>query len=279
MALLLEGRGLAASIRARVASEAAALGGRPPGLAVILVGDDPASESYVAGKRKACEKAGFVSSVSRFFDSVGPEVLLAEIARLNADPSIDGILCQLPLPGHIPLDAVARAVLPSKDVDGFHPQNVGSLWRGERGIVPCTPAGIMRLLDANGIDPSGRRAVVVGRSGIVGKPVAALLLAANATVTIAHSKTRDLASVCREAYILVTAAGIPGLIGADFVAPGAVVIDVGITRTAGGLAGDVDFESVEPLCSAITPVPGGVGPLTIALLLENTLACRKLAAG
>jgi methylenetetrahydrofolate dehydrogenase (NADP+)/methenyltetrahydrofolate cyclohydrolase len=278
LATLLSGKELAASIRDAAAAGATAIGGRPPGLVVILAGDDPASESYVAGKQKACRKAGFLSTLVRFPSGVGLEDLLAEIDRLNADPEIDGILCQLPMPPHIPVDRIASAIDPRKDVDGFHPLNVGRLWRGEPGLVPCTPAGVMRLLRHFEVPIEGRRAVVIGRSGIVGKPMAALLLSANATVTIAHSRTTGLDSLCREADILVAAAGIPGLVKASFVGRGAAVVDVGISRTPGGLVGDVDFDEVEPACSYITPVPGGVGPLTIALLLENTLLCRKLNA-
>jgi methylenetetrahydrofolate dehydrogenase (NADP+)/methenyltetrahydrofolate cyclohydrolase len=279
LAILLSGKELAASIRAAASAGAALLGGRPPGLAVILAGDDPASEAYVSGKQRACDKAGFASTIVRFPASVTLETLLGEIRRLNSDPSVDGILCQLPLPDGIPAEAVAVAIDPRKDVDGFHPYNVGRLWRGEKGLVPCTPAGVMRLLSHYGIPVAGRRAVVVGRSGIVGKPMAALLLAANATVTMAHSRTGDLAGVCRDADILVSAVGQPGLITSSFVKNGAAVVDVGISRIAEGLVGDVDFPSVEPVCGYITPVPGGVGPLTIALLLENTLQCRKGSTG
>jgi len=279
LAVPLTGKELASSIREGAAAGAASLGGRPPGLAVVLVGSDPASESYVAGKQKACLKAGFESTLVRLPAGVALETLLSEIERLNSDPRIDGILCQLPLPGGIPVERVASAIDPGKDVDGFHPWNVGRLWRGEPGLVPCTPAGIMRLLDHYGIPVEGRNAVIVGRSGIVGKPMAALLMAANATVTVAHSRTRDLASVCRGADILVSAVGRPGLMDASFVKEGAVVVDVGMTRTEQGLRGDVDFGSVEPVCGWITPVPGGVGPLTIALLLENTLACRRRSPG
>jgi methylenetetrahydrofolate dehydrogenase (NADP+)/methenyltetrahydrofolate cyclohydrolase len=278
LAILLSGKELAASIRNAAAAGAALFISRPPGLAVILAGDDPASEVYVAGKQKACDRAGFKSTILRFSRQVDLSVLVAEICRLNADPEIDGILCQLPLPDGISADEVASAIDPRKDVDGLSPCNVGRLWRGEPGLVPCTPAGIMRLLHHFEVPIEGRRAVIVGRSGIVGKPMAALLLAANATVTVAHSRTVDLPSVCREADILVSAVGIPGLITSSFVRRGAAVVDVGITRTERGLVGDVDFESVEPVCGWITPVPGGVGPLTIALLLENTLACRSMNA-
>jgi methylenetetrahydrofolate dehydrogenase (NADP+)/methenyltetrahydrofolate cyclohydrolase len=278
LAILLSGKELAASIRAAAAAGAVPFASRPPGLAVILAGDDPASEVYVAGKKKACDRAGFKSTIIRFSSRVDLRDLVAEIHRLNADPEIDGILCQLPLPDGIPADEIASAIDPLKDVDGLSPFNVGRLWRGEPGLVPCTPAGIMRLLRHFEVPVEGMRAVIVGRSGIVGKPMAALLLAANATVTVAHSRTVDLPSVCREADILVSAVGIPGLVTSSFVRQGAAVVDVGITRTERGLVGDVDFESVEPVCGWITPVPGGVGPLTIALLLENTLACRSLNA-
>ena len=275
MADVLSGRKLARQVRERVRQQVSSLDD-PPGLTVIVVGDDPASKVYVSYKEKACIKTGFRSSVIRMPGDVTREQLLAEIHRINADDSVDGLLVQLPLPGHLSPSEVASAVVPAKDVDGFHPQNVGRLWRGEEGLFPCTPTGVMALLDFHGIDPEGMHAVIVGRSDIVGKPLAAMLLAANATVTLAHSRTRDLAGLTSRADLLVSAVGSPGIIGPEHVREGAVVVDVGISRTEDGLAGDVDYRRVEPLVSAITPVPGGVGPLTIAFLLENTIKAGKL---
>ncbi len=248
----------------------------PPGLAVVLVGDDPASRSYVKFKEKACARAGFRSVVHELPPDVPEAGLLALLDRLNRDPEVHAILCQLPLPPGIPASRVAAAIDPIKDVDGFHPENVGRLWRGEDCIVPCTPLGIMRLLADAGVVIRGRRAVVIGRSVIVGRPMAALLLQADATVTIAHSKTPDLAGCCRGADILISAAGVPGLVTEGFVREGAVVVDVGTSSVEGRLRGDVDFDAVLGRASFVTPVPGGVGPLTIALLMENTLRCREL---
>ncbi len=277
MASLLSGRELAGTIRSRVALEAGALPGRPVSLAVVTAAEDPASAVYVASKRKACEKAGMRYVGVDLSAGVSQNDYLDAVRSLNDDPSVDAIICQLPLPPGIDPDAVASTVLPSKDVDGFHPENVGRLWRGEDGIFPCTPLGVMRLLEANGLAVGGLKAVVVGRSNIVGKPMAALLLRSDATVTLAHSKTPDLAGVCRTADILVTAVGRPGVIGRGHVREGAIVVDVGISRDGDSLRGDVDFEAVEPFCSYITPVPGGVGPLTIAILLENALRLRRAA--
>lgn len=268
----LSGKKFARTIRKNLAEKISAGGGRPPGLAVIIVGDDPASQIYVSMKEKACGKAGIISTIIHLKDTVSEKKLLQGIEDLNHDPSIDGILCQLPLPEHISEDIVASAILPSKDVDGFHPENVGRLWRGEDGLFPCTPVGIIALLKHYGIQMDGADAVVIGRSSIVGKPMAALLLRENTTVTIAHSHTSDLPGLCRRSDILIAAVGKPGFIKAEFVKPGATVIDVGISRTAdGGLCGDVDFERVKDVCGAITPVPGGVGPLTITYLLSNTV--------
>lgn len=250
-------------------------GHRRPGLAVIIVGDDPGSRSYVAGKAKDCEEVGFAGSTLHYSSDISEKELLAEVEKLNNDNTIDGILVQLPLPSHIDSDKVLRAILPSKDVDGFHPQNVASLWLKEPCVVPCTPKGIIHMLEDNGYEIKGKHAVVVGRSNIVGLPVAKLLLDKNATVTIAHSKTDDLGSITRQADILVVAVGRPELIKGDMVKPGAVVIDVGVNRhpETGKLCGDVDFNAVKEIAEAITPVPGGTGPLTRACLLENTYEC------
>ena len=250
-------------------------GHRRPGLAVIIVGNDPGSRSYVAGKAKDCEEVGFAGSTLHYSSDISEKELLAEVEKLNNDNTIDGILVQLPLPSHIDSDKVLRAILPSKDVDGFHPQNVASLWLKEPCVVPCTPKGIIHMLEDNGYEIKGKHAVVIGRSNIVGLPVAKLLLDKNATVTIAHSKTDDLGSITRQADILVVAVGRPELIKGDMVKPGAVVIDVGVNRhpETGKLCGDVDFNAVKEIAEAITPVPGGTGPLTRACLLENTYEC------
>jgi methylenetetrahydrofolate dehydrogenase (NADP+)/methenyltetrahydrofolate cyclohydrolase len=246
--------------------------GTTPGLAVILAGDDPASKVYVRNKTRACEEVGVRSQQIDYPASVTQEELMGRIRKLNADPAVHGILVQLPLPEHIDSARVLAAVAPQKDVDGFHAENMGALLAGEPGLVPCTPAGVMRLLESAGIAVAGRRAVVIGRSNIVGKPLALLLLQRDATVTICHSKTRDLEKIAREADILVAAIGRAKLVGAAMVKPGACVIDVGVNRLAdGSLAGDVDFAAVKDVAGWITPVPGGVGPMTIAMLLENCL--------
>lgn len=257
--------------------------GRRPCLDVIIVGDNPASRSYVRGKIKATEYCGFDGELIELPETVSEAELLRVIAERNAAPGVDGILVQLPLPRHIDEDKVIAAISPDKDVDGFHPTNVARLWLNQECILPCTPKGILVMLDRAGIELSGKRAVVVGRSNIVGKPVAKLLLDRNCTVTIAHSRTRNLAEVCREADILVAAVGRPRMITADMVKPGAAVIDVGINRVNCGigesgepvykLVGDVDFDSVAPVAGAITPVPGGVGPMTITMLMRNTIDC------
>ncbi len=248
--------------------------GRVPCLAVIIVGDNPASRSYVRGKIKATEVTGMDSRLVELPEDVSEDRLLEVIAELNADAGVDGILVQLPLPKHIDEDRVIDAISIEKDVDGFHPQNVARLWLGRPCIVPCTPKGIIRMIETTGTDLAGKKAVVVGRSNIVGKPVAKLLLDRNATVTIAHSRTRDLGAVCLEADILVVAVGRPGMVDGSMVKPGAVVIDVGINRTEEGkLVGDVDFESASQAAGWITPVPGGVGPMTITMLMENTIEC------
>ena len=279
-ARLIDGKAVAAALRAEVARLVAALAYRP-GLAVLLVGEDPASTIYVRNKDRAAAAAGIAARTLHLPARVTAAALCAEVAALNADPAIDGILVQLPLPGHIDPARVIEAIDPAKDVDGFHPLNIGALAAGRPGLVPCTPRGVMRLLAASGIAPAGARAVVLGRSAIVGRPMAALLLAADATVTVAHSATRDLAAECRRAEILVAAMGRAGLVRGDWIAPGATVIDVGITRGADGrLLGDVAFAEAAAVAGAITPVPGGVGPMTIACLLENTvLAAQRRRQG
>ena len=249
--------------------------GRVPHLVVILVGEDPASQSYVRGKGKACEVVGIKNTTILKPASITEQERLDIIAGLNADPEVDGILVQLPLPDHINEARIINAIDKSKDVDGFHPLNVAALWMKEPCTVACTPKGIIRMLDEAGVEIKGKRAVVIGRSQIVGLPVAKLLLDRNATVTICHSRTKDLAAVCREAEILVVAIGRPKFVTADMVSEGAVVIDVGVNRNpeTGKLCGDVDFDAVEPKASVITPVPGGVGPMTITCLMENTIEC------
>ncbi|NMC92442.1 MAG: bifunctional methylenetetrahydrofolate dehydrogenase/methenyltetrahydrofolate cyclohydrolase FolD, partial [Smithella sp.] len=249
-----------------------------PGLAVVLAGDDPASKGYVGRKAKACAEAGFLSREYKLPADVGEAELLALIRDLNNDPQIHGILVQLPLPKHIAADKIIAAIDPNKDVDGFHPANVGRLVTGSPLFVPCTPRGIMELIARTGISLSGKDAVVIGRSNIVGKPMALLLLAQNATVTMCHSKTRDLPAAARRADVLIAAIGKPRMITADMVKEGAAVIDVGVNRLENGkLAGDVAFDEVAPKTSAITPVPGGVGPMTIAMLMKNTLDAARLA--
>ena len=277
--MIISGKELSARLKAVMAEKMPALKekyGRVPCLAVILVGENPASQSYVRGKIKACQVVGMDSMLVAMPSTVSEKELLDKIEELNRDDSVDGILVQLPLPGQIAESKVIDAISVDKDVDGFHPSNVAKLWLGEPCTLPCTPKGIMKMIDETGIDPSGLRAVVVGRSNIVGKPVAKLLLDRNATVTIAHSRTKDLASVCREADILVVAVGKEHIITADMVKPGAVVIDVGINRTSEGkVTGDVDFEGAEPVAGYISPVPGGVGPMTICMLMDNTIECFK----
>jgi methylenetetrahydrofolate dehydrogenase (NADP+)/methenyltetrahydrofolate cyclohydrolase len=277
-AQLLDGKSLAARIRAEVKEKVAALAQRGirPGLAVILAGEDAASRVYVRNKVLASEQTGVASSLFEFPASVSEAELLRRVQALNADAAVHGILVQLPLPRHVNARKVLEAVSPAKDVDGFHQANLGALAAGEPRLVPCTPAGVMRLLEHAAVPLAGRRAVVIGRSNIVGKPLALLLLQKDATVTICHSKTDALASVAREADILVAAIGRAKLVGAAMVKPGACVIDVGVNRLANGrLAGDVDFDAVKNTAGWITPVPGGVGPMTIAMLLEN---CVRAAA-
>jgi len=278
-ARVIDGKAVAGEVRERVRTEVAeyaqANDGRTPGLATVLVGDDPASEIYVRNKHKASEKAGMRSLHEGLSSETSEGELLELIERLNEDPEVDGILVQLPLPEQIDPDAVLATLDPRKDVDGLTPTNAGLLASGAPGLVPCTPAGVMELLRHEGVELEGAEAVVVGRSNLVGRPVASLLLGANATVTTCHSRTRDLPGTCARADVLVAAVGSPRLIGADAVKPGATVIDVGMNRTDGGLSGDVDFEAVKEVAGAITPVPGGVGPMTIAMLLVNTLSAAR----
>ena len=283
---IIDGKPFAAKIRAEVAQECAAFRaqtGVQPGLAVVLVGNDAASEVYVRNKGIQAKEAGFNSLEYRLPAETTQSELLAQVAALNADPQVHGILVQLPLPAHLDADAVLNAIAPDKDVDGFHPVNVGRLWTGNPVSIPCTPLGCALILKDRLGDLSGKRAIVIGRSNIVGKPMAALLLAANATVTIAHSRTADLAARCREADIVIAAVGKPELVRGDWLKAGATVLDVGINRIAEGektrLVGDVHFASAVEVAGAITPVPGGIGPMTIACLLRNTLACAKALHG
>ena len=283
-ATIIDGKAFAAGIRARVAAHVARLKaehGIVPGLAVVLVGEDPASQVYVSSKGKQTVEAGMASFEHRLDAGVSQAELLDVVARLNADPAVHGILVQLPLPGHMNADAVINAIDPAKDVDGFHISNVGLLATGQKAMVPCTPLGCLMLLRHHLGSLSGMEAVVIGRSNIVGKPMAQLLLGDSCTVTVAHSRTKDLAAVVRRADIVVAAVGRPEMVTADWIKPGATVIDVGINRVDAGegktrLVGDVDFASVSDVAGAITPVPGGVGPMTIACLLANTLtACCR----
>lgn len=274
--MVISGKDLAQSLKAKMAEQVAtfpAQYGRVPHLVVILVGEDPGSVSYVTGKARAAEEVGIRNTTIRRSAEIGERELLDLIAQLNADDGVDGILVQLPLPKHINEDRVIAAIDKAKDVDGFHPLNVASLWQKQSCTLPCTPKGIIRLLEESGVEIAGKRAVVIGRSNIVGLPVAKLLLDRNATVTLTHSRTRDLPSVTREAEILVVAIGRPKFVTADMVGRGAVVIDVGVNRDpdTGKLCGDVDFAAVEPKASVITKVPGGVGPMTICCLMENTI--------
>jgi methylenetetrahydrofolate dehydrogenase (NADP+)/methenyltetrahydrofolate cyclohydrolase len=275
-ATIIDGKAVAARIRSDVAQEVARME-VPPGLATVLVGDDPASHIYVGGKHKACEEVGIASIRHDLPANTSEEEVLELVSQLNDDDAVSGIIVQLPVPDHIDAARVTSAVDPRKDVDGLTPENAGLLVQGRDGLVPATPSGVMELLRAYDTPLEGAHAVVVGRSDLVGKPVASLLLAENATVTTCHSRTRDLGAVCRSADILVAAVGRPRLITGDMVKEGATVIDVGMNRTADGLAGDVDFESVAARVRAITPVPGGVGPMTIAMLLRNTLKAASRA--
>lgn len=272
--MIIDGKALAKEKRAEIAKQVEELKekGVTPGLAVVLVGEDPASQIYVRNKHKACEEVGIYSRKITLPEETTEEEILKIIDELNNDPEIDGILVQLPLPKHIDPDKVILSISPDKDVDGFHPVNAGRLLTGQDGFFPCTPLAVMELIKSAGVDVSGKEAVVVGRSNIVGKPVSMLLLRENATVTICHSKTKDLADVCRRADILVAAVGRPEMITADYVKEGAVVIDVGINRVGEKkVVGDVAFDEVKDKAAYITPVPGGVGPMTITMLLYNTL--------
>ncbi len=282
MAKLIDGKAVSASVRAQVAQEVQELKakGLHPGLAVVIVGDDPASRTYVNNKKKACAETGIYSEEYALPATTTQEELLSLVRSLNEKPEIHGILVQSPLPKGLDEEAVIEEINPQKDVDAFHPQNVGRIMIGNFHFLPCTPAGVIELIRSQGIEIAGKRCVVIGRSNIVGKPMAMLLLHNHGTVTICHSKTRDLAEICREADILVAAVGRPKFVTENMVKPGAVVIDVGMDRDENGkLCGDVDFANVEPKAGYITPVPGGVGPMTIAMLLRNTVTAAKLQAG
>ena len=276
---IIDGKAVAATLRTALAARIATLA-YSPGLAVVLVGDDPASAVYVRSKDRAAQEAGIHARTIRLPADTTEAALLHVIAGLNADAAVDGILVQLPLPPAIHAEAIIEAIDPAKDVDGFHPLNVARLVAGQPGLVPCTPMGVMKLLREAGNPIAGQRAVVLGRSAIVGRPVASLLLAGNATVTIAHSYTRDVAAECRRAEILIAAVGRPEMVRADWIGTGATIIDVGINRLPSGkLAGDVAYDECLPIAGAITPVPGGVGPMTIACLMENTLTAALARRG
>ena len=279
MAKIINGKEISATIRSEIkeaTEKLVAESGVRPGLAVIIVGEDPASQVYVRNKKRACDEVGFYSESYELPENTTQEELNALVDRLNKDDKIHGILCQLPLPKHLDENEVIMRIDPKKDVDAFHPENVGKIMIGDYSFLPCTPAGVMALLERSGIDVCGKECVVVGRSNIVGKPQAMLLLHANGTVTICHSRTKNLAEVCRRADILVAAIGKADFFTGDMIKEGAVVIDVGMNRRADGkLTGDVDFASVEPKASYITPVPGGVGPMTITMLMQNTLTAAK----
>ena len=285
-AQIIDGKKIAAELRQKLKEEVAALAkkGITPGLATVLVGEDPASQVYVRMKEKACAEIGITSRGIRPPADIPQDELIEQLEELNGDPAIHGILVQLPLPKHLDTQEVLQHVSPEKDVDGFHPLNLGKLlsakyWEELPRFVPCTPAGVIHLIDSTDMEIEGKNAVVVGRSIIVGKPVAMLLLARQATVTICHSRTRDLPAVTREADILVVAAGVPRLVKGEMVKPGAVVIDVGVNRLEEGLIGDVDFESAKEVAGYLTPVPGGVGPMTITMLLQNTVKSARASAG
>jgi len=280
-AKIIDGRQVSAEVKDRVAAEVAeyvAGGGRQPVLATVLVGDDPASHVYVSNKLKACEAVGIGSVHHELPAETSQDDLLTLVRALGEDDGVDGILVQMPPPDHIDPDVVIAAIDPAKDVDGLTATSAGLLAGGRPGLVSCTPAGVIELLDHAGVELEGAEAVIVGRSNLVGRPLISLLLGRNATVTAAHSRTRDLAEVCSRADVLVAAVGVPKLIGADHVKPGATVIDVGINRTDDGLVGDVDFDAVADVAGAITPVPGGVGPMTIAMLMVNTLSAARARA-
>lgn len=277
MSRLIDGKVISNEVKERVRLEVEALAkkGINTTLAVIIVGEDPASKIYVSNKKKACEALGIRSLEYALPADTTQEELLALIKTLNEEKSVNGILCQLPLPRHLDETEIINAISPEKDVDAFHPQNVGHIMIGDYDFVPCTPAGIIEMLDHEGISAEGKKCVVIGRSNIVGKPMSMLLLHRNGTVTTCHSRTKELAEICRSADILVAAVGRAKFVTADMVKPGAVVIDVGMNREDGKLCGDVDFEAVKDIASAITPVPGGVGPMTIAMLMQNTLTAAK----
>jgi methylenetetrahydrofolate dehydrogenase (NADP+)/methenyltetrahydrofolate cyclohydrolase len=277
-AVVIDGRAVAAGVRAEVArgvAEVTARHGRPPGLATVLVGADPGSAVYVAAKQRACAEAGIEAFDHRLHEDTPRKAVAQLLAELNADPAVSGVLLQLPVPGHLDGPALTGLIDPAKDVDGLTPVNAGLLSQGSPGLRPCTPSGVLDLLASVDAQLEGAEAVVVGRSNLFGKPMAQLLLAANATVTVCHSRTRDLPGVCARADILIAAVGRPRMIRSDWVKPGAVVIDVGVNRLDQGLVGDVDFAAVAEVARAITPVPGGVGPMTIACLLRNTLAAAR----
>jgi methylenetetrahydrofolate dehydrogenase (NADP+)/methenyltetrahydrofolate cyclohydrolase len=279
MAKIIDGKRISAEVREDIAncvSQIKAEQGCTPGLAVIIVGNDPASQVYVRNKKRACEQVGFYSEVYELPEMTSQEELCTLVDQLNKDSKIHGILVQLPLPRHLDENEILLRIKPEKDVDAFHPYNVGKIMIGNYDLLPCTPAGVMVLLEKSGVDVSGKRCVVVGRSNIVGKPMAMLLMQANGTVTVCHSRTQGLADICREADVLVVSMGKPEFITGDMVKDGAVVVDVGINRLADGrLVGDVNFAEVEPKASYITPVPGGVGPMTITMLLQNTLTAAQ----
>ena len=281
MAKIIDGKRISAEVREEIADRVAqikAKQGQTPGLAVIIVGNDPASQVYVRNKKRACEQVGFYSEVYELAEQTSQQELCALVDKLNDDEKIHGILVQLPLPRHLDETEILLRIKPEKDVDAFHPYNVGKIMIGNYDLLPCTPAGVMVLLAKSGIDVSGKRCVVVGRSNIVGKPMAMLLMQANGTVTVCHSRTEGLADICREADVLVVSMGKPEFITGDMVKDGAVVVDVGINRLSDGrLVGDVKFDEVEPKASYITPVPGGVGPMTITMLLKNTLTAANIA--
>ena len=282
MAKIIDGKALAQSIKENIAREVAALKekGVTPGLAVILVGDDPASKVYVNNKKKACAQVGIYSEEYLLPADTDEKTLLDLIAKLNADKNISGVLLQAPIPPHLDYRKISETISPDKDVDAFHPYNVGKIMIGDFDFVPCTPAGVIELIKSTGTEIAGKNCVVIGRSNIVGKPQAMLLLKENGTVTVCHSQTKDIASFTRGADILVVAVGRAGFVNGDMIKPGAVVIDVGMNRNAEGkLCGDVDFASAEPVASYITPVPGGVGPMTVTMLLKNTVKAAKIANG
>ncbi len=277
MSKIIDGKVISATVKQRVADEVKKLNekGISVGLAVIIVGEDPASKVYVANKKKACEALGIISEEYALPETTTEQELLELIKELNNKKSINGILCQLPLPKHLDEKLIINSILPEKDVDAFHPVNVGRIMIGDYDFLPCTPAGVMEMLSFEGIEVEGKNCVVIGRSNIVGKPMNMLLLHKNGTVTICHSKTKNLKEICKNADILVAAVGRPHFVSEDMVKEGAVVIDVGINRVDGKLCGDVDFDAVKEKASAITPVPGGVGPMTIAMLMQNTLTAAK----